>query len=221
MGVVVHRLEVERGPELALGVAEPARSVVGAGERLAHRSFLRLEPPSALECHHRGVHVAAGKEPAAFLKGEVGVALVVHAWFAPVVVVHVPHRRPERRAGAVLQPVGIPEPGAPRARLLRICRPALRLRRGRCRPRDARGPTLRRDRRRTARRARGRRPSQRGAIVVATRRRPRGRSLRAGRRRARPRGNDPGCCAPTRLSASTPTGWSSGDRAARPVTPEA
>ena len=71
--VVVDGLEIERGPELALGIREACRPVIGARERLAHRPLGGLEQAGALQRDHRGVHVAVGEQPGALLIGDVSV----------------------------------------------------------------------------------------------------------------------------------------------------
>src|SRR5213596_3497328 len=76
--VVVDRLEVERGAELALGVPEAPGRVVRAGERFAHRALLRLEAAGPFERDDGRVRVAVGQQPRPFLECRVGVAVVVH-----------------------------------------------------------------------------------------------------------------------------------------------
>ena len=92
VGVVVDRVDLDGARELGAGRREPAAPEVGAAERLADRTLVRLEVTGPLEHHRGGVGVGVLEESAPLLErlvrlGGVGVARVAVATGSSVVCV--------------------------------------------------------------------------------------------------------------------------------------
>ena len=98
--VVVHRVDLDRSPELGLGRLEPAATEIGARQRLTHGALLGLERARLLQRDHGRVGVVTLEQPRALLKCGVSVACRVHCGSF-------------YRSCLVVQPNRIPEPGVP------------------------------------------------------------------------------------------------------------
>ena len=223
VGVVVHRVDVDRGLELRFGRGEAAGAEVRARECLPHRALRGLERARPLERDDRRVRVVTCEQPGALLERDVRVLRLV------VLLVHRLLLRARtgtasassRHRSLWYNRTTFPSPERSVARIPALCRHPLRLRRDRRGTRGPRRSTLRRRRRGGARGARGRAPAELRTVDPASRRTRRRRPVCPRRRAVRDVATQTASWWPTRRPASTRTGWSTATITAGPATPAA